>query len=84
MIASEAQVWVATTPVDMRKSFDALAAVVLLDEPVAHLDSATARGVLDDLLAASADRTLVMVSHREDGRDGFARTLRLDPPGAVS
>lgn len=58
--------------------------VVLLDEPVAHLDSATARGVLDDLLAASADRTLVMVSHREDGRDGFARTLRLDPPGAVS
>lgn len=28
MIASEAQVWVATTPVDMRKSFDALAAVV--------------------------------------------------------
>ncbi len=55
--------------------------VVLLDEPVAHLDSVTAREVLDDLLAASGDRSLVMVSHREDGRDGFARTLHLDPPG---
>ncbi|MBK6888259.1 MAG: thiol reductant ABC exporter subunit CydC [Tetrasphaera sp.] len=54
--------------------------VVLLDEPVAHLDSVTAREVLDDLLAASSDRTLVMVSHREDGRDGFARTLHLTPP----
>lgn len=28
MIAPDVQVWVATTPVDMRKSFDALAAVV--------------------------------------------------------
>lgn len=37
--------------------------MVLLDEPVAHLDSVTAREVLDDLLAASSDRTLVMVSH---------------------
>ncbi len=51
--------------------------VILLDEPVAHLDSATARAVIADLVASSPDRTLVMVSHREDGRDGFARTLRL-------
>lgn len=28
MIATDVQVWVATTPVDMRKSFDALVAVV--------------------------------------------------------
>ena len=28
MIAADVQVWIATTPVDMRKSFDALAAVV--------------------------------------------------------
>ena len=51
--------------------------IILLDEPVAHLDSATARAVIADLVASSPDRTLVMVSHREDGRDGFARTLRL-------
>lgn len=28
MIATDVKVWIATTPVDMRKSFDALAAVV--------------------------------------------------------
>ncbi|HNQ06924.1 MAG TPA: ATP-binding cassette domain-containing protein [Tetrasphaera sp.] len=54
--------------------------VVLLDEPVAHLDSATARAVIDDLLSASDTRTVIMVSHREDGRDGFDRVLALQPP----
>ena len=57
--------------------------VILLDEPVAHLDAPTARAILADLLAASADRTLVMVSHREDGRDGFAHQIVLCPPVAA-
>ena len=43
--------------------------VVLLDEPVAHLDHATAVAVLRDLREAAADRTVVMVSHRADGLD---------------
>lgn len=51
--------------------------VMLLDEPVAHLDHATATEVLDDLLAAREGRTLVMVSHREDAVAGFGRELRL-------
>ncbi|AKT50603.1 thiol reductant ABC exporter subunit CydC [Arsenicicoccus sp. oral taxon 190] len=51
--------------------------VLLLDEPVAHLDHATATAVLGDLLASRGDRTLVMVSHREDGVAGFDRELRL-------
>ncbi|WP_409484394.1 thiol reductant ABC exporter subunit CydC [Arsenicicoccus dermatophilus] len=51
--------------------------VMLLDEPVAHLDHATATAVLDDLLVARAGRTVVMVSHREDGVAGFDRELRL-------
>ena len=51
--------------------------VMLLDEPVAHLDHATATEVLDDLLAAREGRTLVMVSHRDDAVDGFDRELRL-------
>ncbi len=54
---------------------------VLLDEPVAHLDSATAREVLADLLAAGEGRTVVMVSHRDDGREGFDRVLELKRPG---
>lgn len=43
--------------------------VVLLDEPVAHLDHATAVAVLRDLREATADRTVVLVSHRHDGLD---------------
>ncbi|MEI2776643.1 MAG: thiol reductant ABC exporter subunit CydC [Tetrasphaera sp.] len=54
--------------------------VILLDEPVAHLDSATAREVVADLIAGSRGRTLVMVSHRKDGRDGFGATLWLAAP----
>lgn len=39
--------------------------VLLLDEPVAHLDAATARGVLDDLAAAAGGRSVVVVSHQD-------------------
>lgn len=41
--------------------------VFLLDEPVAHLDHATAMAVLDDLAVTSVGRTVVMISHRPDG-----------------
>jgi len=51
--------------------------VVLLDEPVAHLDHATAVAVLADLRAAFAGRTVVMVSHRPDGVEGFDRVIDL-------
>lgn len=51
--------------------------VILLDEPVAHLDSATAREVVADLVAGAAGHTIVLVSHRDDGREGFGATLRV-------
>jgi ATP-binding cassette subfamily C protein CydC/ATP-binding cassette subfamily C protein CydCD len=41
--------------------------VLLLDEPVAHLDHVTAVAVMRDLLAARGDRTVVVVSHRPEG-----------------
>ena len=41
--------------------------VLLLDEPVAHLDHTTAVAVMRDLLAARADRSVVVVSHRPEG-----------------
>ncbi|SDP57262.1 ATP-binding cassette, subfamily C, CydC [Pedococcus dokdonensis] len=41
--------------------------VLLLDEPVAHLDHPTAVAVMRDLLAARADRSVVVVSHRPEG-----------------
>ncbi|WP_404390833.1 thiol reductant ABC exporter subunit CydC [Humibacillus xanthopallidus] len=57
--------------------------VVLLDEPVAHLDPPTARSVVADLtrVAGTSEppRTLVMVTHRDEGVDLFQRTLSLHP-----
>ncbi|XVX20704.1 thiol reductant ABC exporter subunit CydC [Actinomycetota bacterium] len=49
--------------------------VLLLDEPVAHLDHPTAEAVLADLFAASAGRTVVMVSHREEGTQHCTRIV---------
>ena len=41
--------------------------VLLLDEPVAHLDHPTALAVMRDLLAARGGRSVVVVSHRPEG-----------------
>ncbi|MCW2496910.1 thiol reductant ABC exporter subunit CydC, partial [Jatrophihabitans sp.] len=38
--------------------------VLVLDEPTAHLDDVTARAILDDLLDATAGRTVVLSTHR--------------------
>ncbi|HYN29875.1 MAG TPA: thiol reductant ABC exporter subunit CydC [Dermatophilaceae bacterium] len=57
--------------------------VVLLDEPVAHLDHATATAVLDDVVQATAARTVVMVSHRPEGLTGFDDVLDLTPEPAA-
>jgi ATP-binding cassette subfamily C protein CydC len=39
--------------------------VVVLDEPTEHLDEATALALLDDLLATTAGRSVLLVTHRE-------------------
>jgi thiol reductant ABC exporter CydC subunit len=49
--------------------------LLLLDEPVAHLDHATATQVLRDLRARSTDRTVIMVSHRGDALDTVDRVI---------
>jgi ATP-binding cassette subfamily C protein CydC len=54
--------------------------VVLLDEPAAHLDHATASAVLDDVLDATRDRSVVMVSHRPEALNRFDAVLDLEPP----
>lgn len=47
------------------------APVLLLDEPTAGLDHATAERLLADVLAAGGTRTVVMVTHREEDLAGF-------------
>ena len=43
------------------------APVLVLDEPTAHLDTATAERLMDDVLDASADRTVLLITHRPEG-----------------
>ncbi|OLT09502.1 hypothetical protein BJF78_30540 [Pseudonocardia sp. CNS-139] len=43
--------------------------LLVLDEPTAHLDPGTRDAVLADLLAATADRSLVLVTHDLTGLD---------------
>ena len=57
--------------------------VLLLDEPVAHLDHPTAESVLRDLFAASAGRTVVVVSHRPEGLEGAGRIMDLSAATAA-
>lgn len=53
--------------------------VLLLDEPVAHLDHATATAVLADVLDAAHGRSVVVVSHTPLAEDGYDRVLDLSP-----
>jgi ATP-binding cassette subfamily C protein CydCD len=43
------------------------APVLVLDEPTAHLDAATAERLMDDVLDASAGRTVLLITHRPEG-----------------
>ncbi|MFC7490326.1 MULTISPECIES: thiol reductant ABC exporter subunit CydC [unclassified Knoellia] len=53
--------------------------VILLDEPVAHLDHATATSVMRDVWAATSGRTVVVVSHRHEGLDAVDQVIDLTP-----
>ena len=46
------------------------APVLVLDEPTAHLDPATAEALMDDVLDAAEERTVLLITHR---REGLAR-----------
>jgi ATP-binding cassette, subfamily C, bacterial CydD len=54
------------------------APLLLLDEPVAHLDPVTAAQVLDAVERLMAGRTVILVSHGVRWRGGADRTLTLD------
>jgi len=51
--------------------------VVLLDEPTAHLDAASAEQLITDLRTALADKIVVLVSHHDDERRDDDVGLRL-------
>jgi ATP-binding cassette, subfamily C, bacterial CydC len=53
------------------------APVLVLDEPTAHLDSPTAERLIDDVLDAAADRTVLLITHRPEGLDRMDEVVRL-------
>ncbi|WTW96295.1 thiol reductant ABC exporter subunit CydD [Streptomycetaceae bacterium NBC_01309] len=52
--------------------------IVVLDEPAEHLDLATADALTADLLAATEDRTTVLITHRLAGLDQVDEIVVLD------
>lgn len=51
--------------------------VLLLDEPVAHLDHATSVAVFRDVSRAAEGRSVVVVSHHTDALTGFGRPIEV-------
>ena len=55
------------------------APVLVLDEPTAHLDPATARAVVDDAFAAAGDRSVLLITHPPEGLDLVDEVVALGP-----
>jgi ATP-binding cassette, subfamily C, bacterial CydC len=51
--------------------------MLVLDEPTAHLDGPTAERLVDDVLDAAADRTVLLITHRPEGLDRMDEVVRL-------
>lgn len=66
----------------MARAFLAQPSVLLVDEPTAHLDTETARALLDDLWDHAGNRSVVLVAHTDPGPFGTCRRLELSPPTA--
>jgi thiol reductant ABC exporter CydC subunit len=56
------------------------APVLGLDEPTAHLDAATARAVVDEAFDAAGDRSVLLITHREEGLDLVDEVVTLAEP----
>ena len=53
------------------------APVLVLDEPTAHLDAATAERLIADVLDASAERSVLLITHRPEGLDRMDEVVAL-------
>ncbi|MFJ4044657.1 thiol reductant ABC exporter subunit CydC [Microbacterium sp. NPDC089987] len=60
------------------------AEILLLDEPTAHLDRPTAGAMMADVRDATADRIVVLVSHRRADRQDGDAVVRLGAADAVA
>jgi thiol reductant ABC exporter CydC subunit len=58
------------------------APVLVLDEPTAHLDPDTARELIRDVLEAAEHRTVLLITHRDEGLELVDRVFTLHPSGS--
>jgi ATP-binding cassette subfamily C protein CydC len=56
------------------------APVLILDEPTAHLDPATAQALMHDIFAASGERTVLLITHRPEGLEHVDEIRELRAP----
>lgn len=59
------------------------AAIILADEPTAHLDRETARAVADGLIALSERRTLIVATHDTEFAERLGRRIDLGRPAEL-
>jgi ATP-binding cassette, subfamily C, bacterial CydC len=53
------------------------APVLVLDEPTAHLDHDTASALMRDVMMAAGERTVLLITHRDEGLELVDRTVQL-------
>jgi len=53
------------------------ARVLVLDEPTAHLDAATATELIRDIMSAAGEKTVLLITHRPEGLDLVDRVISL-------
>jgi ATP-binding cassette, subfamily C, bacterial CydC len=58
------------------------APVLILDEPTAHLDSETARQLMDDVFDAADDTAVLLITHRPEGLEHVNRVVALPAPAS--
>ena len=62
----------------LARAFLADPALLILDEPTAHLDPASRRALTADLLHATEDRSVLFITHELDGLDQVDQIVVLD------
>jgi ABC-type multidrug transport system fused ATPase/permease subunit len=60
------------------------APVLVLDEPTAHLDASTAESLMGDVLDATADRTVLLITHRTEGLERMDEIVELRAGAVVA
>ncbi|MGE3076128.1 MAG: thiol reductant ABC exporter subunit CydD [Dehalococcoidia bacterium] len=58
-------------------------AILILDEPTASVDPATAEQLMRDQIAAAAGRTTLIITHRTEGLEAVGKVLRIENSGTT-